>query len=48
MPSPTLAPMPGRWLWTCRAGFEGHLYEELAWADAARTRRVDLTLLDRR
>ncbi|MDC0709405.1 23S rRNA (cytidine(2498)-2'-O)-methyltransferase RlmM [Stigmatella sp. ncwal1] len=31
----TLAPSPGRWLWTCRAGFEPHLYEELAWADAA-------------
>ncbi len=27
-------PEPGRWLWTCRAGFEPHLYEELAWAGA--------------
>jgi 23S rRNA (cytidine2498-2'-O)-methyltransferase len=25
---------PGRWLWTCRVGFEPHLYEELAWAGA--------------
>ncbi|ADO73810.1 SAM-dependent methyltransferase [Stigmatella aurantiaca] len=31
----TLPPSPGRWLWTCRAGFEPHLYEELAWAGAA-------------
>ena len=27
-------PGRGRWLWTCRAGFEGHLYEELAWQKA--------------
>ena len=26
--------MPGRWLWTCRAGFESQLYEELAWRRA--------------
>lgn len=32
MPSPVLAPSRGRWLWTCRAGFETHLFEELAWA----------------
>jgi 23S rRNA (cytidine2498-2'-O)-methyltransferase len=31
MPLTLLAPTPGRWLWTCRATFEGHLYEELAW-----------------
>lgn len=31
MPARTLAPEEGRWLWTCRAGFEGHLFEELAW-----------------
>ncbi|MEW5741412.1 MAG: SAM-dependent methyltransferase [Myxococcota bacterium] len=30
-PRTTLAPEPGRWLWTCRAGFEAPLYEELAW-----------------
>ncbi len=35
MPAQTLAATPGRWLWTCRAGFEPHLYEELAWADTA-------------
>jgi hypothetical protein len=34
LPASTLAPAPGRWLWTCRAGFEGHLYEELAWQEA--------------
>ncbi|MBU8899891.1 23S rRNA (cytidine(2498)-2'-O)-methyltransferase RlmM [Corallococcus sp. M34] len=34
MPPHLLAPRPGRWLWTCRAGFEAHLYEELAWAGA--------------
>lgn len=31
MPPVTLVPEPGQWLWTCRAGFEGQLYEELAW-----------------
>ena len=31
MPSVTLVPEPGSWLWTCRAGFEGPLFEELAW-----------------
>lgn len=35
MPARTLAAVPGRWLWTCRAGFEAHLHEELAWADAS-------------
>ncbi|NOJ91269.1 23S rRNA (cytidine(2498)-2'-O)-methyltransferase RlmM, partial [Myxococcus xanthus] len=30
----TLAARPGRWLWTCRAGFEAHLFEELEWAGA--------------
>lgn len=34
MPPQTLAPRAGHWLWTCRAGFEAHLYEELAWAGA--------------
>ncbi len=34
MPPQTLAARPGRWLWTCRAGFEPHLFEELAWAKA--------------
>ncbi|WP_044281557.1 23S rRNA (cytidine(2498)-2'-O)-methyltransferase RlmM [Myxococcus stipitatus] len=33
MPPQTHVPQPGRWLWTCRAGFEPHLFEELAWAD---------------
>lgn len=28
-------PQAGRWLWTCRDGFEAHLFEELAWAGAA-------------
>ncbi|GMU60561.1 MAG: hypothetical protein AMXMBFR34_23240 [Myxococcaceae bacterium] len=35
LPGTTLAPSPGRWLWTCRAGFEGPLYEELAWLKRA-------------
>ncbi|MHB8879795.1 MAG: SAM-dependent methyltransferase [Myxococcaceae bacterium] len=34
LPAEPLAPRPGRWLWTCRAGFEPHLYEELAWQGA--------------
>ncbi len=34
MPLTLLAPEEGRWLWTCRATFEGHLYEELAWQGA--------------
>ncbi|MBN1203666.1 MAG: 23S rRNA (cytidine(2498)-2'-O)-methyltransferase RlmM [Myxococcaceae bacterium] len=34
MPPQTLPARPGKWLWTCRAGFEPHLYEELAWAGA--------------
>ena len=34
VPSETLAPEPGQWLWTCRAGFEPQLFEELAWARA--------------
>jgi 23S rRNA (cytidine2498-2'-O)-methyltransferase len=34
IPPQTLAARPGRWLWTCRVGFEPHLYEELAWAGA--------------
>lgn len=32
MPRSTLEPTPGRWLFTCREGFEKHLLEELAWA----------------
>jgi 23S rRNA (cytidine2498-2'-O)-methyltransferase len=31
MPTVTLVPEPGHWLWTCRQGFESQLYEELAW-----------------
>lgn len=35
-PVPQVArpPAPGRWLWTCRAGFEAYLFEELFWAKA--------------
>jgi 23S rRNA (cytidine2498-2'-O)-methyltransferase len=33
-PGKALSPGAGRWLWTCRAGFEPHLFEELAWAKA--------------
>lgn len=32
MPFDELAPRVGSWFWTGRAGFESHLYEELAWA----------------
>jgi 23S rRNA (cytidine2498-2'-O)-methyltransferase len=32
MPSPPAAPGVGAWVWTCRAGFEPQLFEELAWA----------------
>ncbi|WP_246136978.1 23S rRNA (cytidine(2498)-2'-O)-methyltransferase RlmM, partial [Myxococcus llanfairpwllgwyngyllgogerychwyrndrobwllllantysiliogogogochensis] len=35
MPAQTQPPQVGRWLWTCRAGFEPHLFEELAWAGMA-------------
>lgn len=35
LPNPTLIPRPGQWLWTCRAGFEAHLFEELVWAKAS-------------
>jgi len=34
MPPQTMPARSGRWLWTCRVGFEPHLYEELAWAGA--------------
>ncbi|MCY1034747.1 23S rRNA (cytidine(2498)-2'-O)-methyltransferase RlmM [Corallococcus sp. BB11-1] len=34
IPAQTLAAQPGRWLWTCREGFEAHLFEELVWAKA--------------
>ncbi|WP_081713688.1 23S rRNA (cytidine(2498)-2'-O)-methyltransferase RlmM [Cystobacter fuscus] len=34
-PPTTLPAQPDRWLWTCRAGFESHLFEELAWAGAS-------------
>ncbi|MBL8919803.1 MAG: 23S rRNA (cytidine(2498)-2'-O)-methyltransferase RlmM [Myxococcaceae bacterium] len=30
-PFPVTLPTPGKWLWTCRDGFEGLLYEELCW-----------------
>jgi 23S rRNA (cytidine2498-2'-O)-methyltransferase len=35
LPRTPEAPTPGRWLWTCRAGFEAQLYEELAWKKVA-------------
>jgi 23S rRNA (cytidine2498-2'-O)-methyltransferase len=35
MPVRLEAPTVGRWLWTCRAGFEPHLFEELAWQKTA-------------
>jgi 23S rRNA (cytidine2498-2'-O)-methyltransferase len=35
IPADTLPAQPGRWLWTCRAGFEPYLFEELAWAGAS-------------
>lgn len=31
-PATPLLPRAGQWAWTCRAGFEPHLFEELAWA----------------
>lgn len=31
VPPRTVPPAPRRWLWTCRAGFEAALFEELAW-----------------
>lgn len=34
MPARIGTPTAGRWLWTCRAGFEPHLFEELAWQKA--------------
>ena len=34
LPPQTVPARTGRWLWTCRVGFEAHLYEELAWAGA--------------
>src|SRR4051794_4004612 len=34
VPRETLTPFRDRQLWTCRAGFEAHLFEELAWAGA--------------
>src|SRR5687767_9370989 len=34
VPARPVAPRPGRFVWTCRSGFEAHLYEELAWAGA--------------
>lgn len=33
-PTHPVAPAVGRWLWTCRAGFEAQLFEELAWQKA--------------
>jgi 23S rRNA (cytidine2498-2'-O)-methyltransferase len=35
MPKPALPPSIGRWLWTCRAGFEAQLFEELMWSSLA-------------
>ncbi len=32
VPRSTIEPTVGRWLWTCREGFEAHLFEELAWS----------------
>jgi 23S rRNA (cytidine2498-2'-O)-methyltransferase len=34
-PAQVAAPEPKKWLYTCRAGFEPQLFEELAWAHAA-------------
>ena len=34
MPPSVRAPDAGAWVWTGRAGFEDHLYEELAWQSA--------------
>ena len=34
VPTPARPPRLGSWLWTCRAGFETHLYEELGRAHA--------------
>lgn len=34
IPPQTVAARSGRWVWTCRVGFEPHLFEELAWAGA--------------
>jgi 23S rRNA (cytidine2498-2'-O)-methyltransferase len=35
VPAKPARPHPGRFLWTCRSGFEPHLFEELAWAGCA-------------
>lgn len=35
LPRTFAPPAAGTWVWTCRAGSEGQLYEELAWARAA-------------
>ncbi len=37
LPTVARAPRLGSWVWTCRAGFEGQLFEELAWAGARPT-----------
>jgi 23S rRNA (cytidine2498-2'-O)-methyltransferase len=34
LPTPARPPRLGSWLWTCRAGFEAHLFEELTRAHA--------------
>lgn len=39
LPERTQLPTVGCYLWTCREGFEGHLFEELCW------QRVSVTLL---
>ena len=31
LPTTFVPPEPGQWVWTCRAGFETQLFEELAW-----------------
>jgi len=37
LPTRHAAPKPGRWVWTCRGGFEAFLYEELVSARAKPT-----------
>ncbi len=37
MPAAVRKPEVGAWVWTCRAGFEDHLFEELAWQSAEPT-----------
>ncbi|MBL8939330.1 MAG: 23S rRNA (cytidine(2498)-2'-O)-methyltransferase RlmM [Archangium sp.] len=37
VPAPTTLPTAGKWLWTCREGFEAQLYEELCWKKCGAT-----------